>query len=189
MKFSIIAASLALAASVSAQAVGPVDPNKLPTGWCMMYEDSCTETAIVAACGANSTFASSCKSTFSTDKVCTSFVVSCTCTSLGGGALKDVSLPALDEALAMGMCDNLEYKNSTTPGLESTGYKPDGKKPGPGVTNVTGITATPSGSTPTTSTSPSSTSTPGKSAAASIQMAIPSIALAAISVGLAMIPL
>lgn len=96
MKSIIAVASMALIATVSA--IGPVDPAKLPKGWCMLYTDSaCAESVVPALCGANSTFSSSCVSTFSNDKVCTSFNVSCVCTPTSGGQQKDVSKEALNK--------------------------------------------------------------------------------------------
>jgi hypothetical protein len=99
MKFSVAAAILALAASVSAQSVGPVDPAKLPVGWCMMFTDSCKETTALAQCGANSTITTDCVSTFSMDKICTSFTVSCLCTPQAGGEKKDISAAAFNETI------------------------------------------------------------------------------------------
>lgn len=103
MKIAVAIATLALAASVSAQSIGPVDPAKLPTGWCSMYMGTCEESTIIAECGANSTFTTHCLSTFSLDKVCTSFTVSCVCTPKAGGEKKDISAKALNETVS-GMC-------------------------------------------------------------------------------------
>src|SRR4051794_35709305 len=65
MKFTVAAATFAVIASVSAQ-MGPVDPAKLPLGWCMTYtEDACRDTIAPKICGANSTWTTDCKSTFS----------------------------------------------------------------------------------------------------------------------------
>ncbi|KAF9909816.1 hypothetical protein EC991_007987 [Linnemannia zychae] len=191
MKFSIAVASLAFAASVSAQAVGPVDPAKLPTGWCMLYKDACMEGNAVMECGANSTITTDCVSTFSMDKVCTSFTVSCLCTPKAGGEQKDVSAAAFNETFGLmpnGMCGNLLFnKNPNGPGIVSGDYKPDGKRP-----NATAATTTPgTGAKPTTSgsaTAPSGTDG-AKNGASALQMALPTVALAVISMGLAMIPL
>ncbi|KAG0270987.1 hypothetical protein BGZ95_001277 [Linnemannia exigua] len=189
MKFSVAVASLALAASVSAQSVGPVDPAKLPAGWCMLYKDACAEGAVVNECGANSTFTTECASTFSMDKVCTSFTVSCLCTPKAGGEQKDVSAIAFNETFGLmpsGMCANLLFnKNPSGPGIVSGDYKPDGKRP---AANATATTTT--GTPKTTTTTGSSTSPSGtNSGASAIQMALPTVALAVISMGLAMIPL
>lgn len=241
MKIAVAVATLAFAASVSAQAIGPVDPAKLPTGWCSMYTGTCEESTIITECGANSTYTAHCVSTFSTDKVCTSFTVSCVCTPQAGGDKKDVSAQALNETvtsmfslrnekgiqeqrmilstckkrrgtsqpnnlsfssltpyhlilqIAMpGMCDNLSFaKNTTSPGVISGDYLPNGKRP-TSTANVTSPVTNPSKTassggavTPTTTTTPGD----GKSAASALQMALPTVALVAISMGLAMIPL
>ncbi|KAF9130640.1 hypothetical protein BGW39_002824 [Mortierella sp. 14UC] len=194
MKFSVAVASLALAASVSAQAIGPVDPAKLPTGWCMLYKDACNEGNAVMECGANSTITTDCVSTFSMDKVCTSFTVSCLCTPKAGGEQKDVSAAAFNETFGLmpnGMCANLLFdKNPNGPGIVSGDYKPDGKKPAANGTATT-TTAGPGAIKPTASgsaTAPSGTDG-SKSGASALQMALPTVALAVISMGLAMIPL
>lgn len=81
-----------------------------------------------------------------------------------------------------GMCGNLEWKkNATGPGIVSTDYKPDGKRPAANAT-----TAVPKTSSPPASASPTGTDVP-KSAGSSIQIAVSTMALAAISLGLAMI--
>ncbi|KAG0207798.1 hypothetical protein BGX28_001044 [Mortierella sp. GBA30] len=185
MKSFIAIASLAFAACVSAQ--GAVDPAKLPKGWCMMYtEAACAESIVPTACGANSTYTTDCTSTFSMDKVCTSFQVSCVCTPAAGGERKDVSLEAFNktfELMPYNMCGNLAAnKNSTGPGLVSGDYKPDGKRPN--------ATTTPSGSSPAAPGATTDGSTAGgKSGATSVQMAFSTIALAAISLGMAMVTL
>ncbi|KAF9569225.1 hypothetical protein EC968_002633 [Mortierella alpina] len=198
MKFTVVAASVAVVASVSAQGVGKVDPAKLPVGWCMTYtEDACRDTIAPKVCGANSTWTTACKSTFSSDMVCTSFQVSCTCTPLAGGEQKDISAEAFNETFSRfllqnmlqeltlpsstvvmpyNMCGNLLFsKNATGPGIVSGEYKPDGKKP-----NATATGANPSG-----------TAAPagGKNGASTLQMAFSTLALAAISLGLAVIPM
>ncbi|KAH7042429.1 hypothetical protein BKA57DRAFT_518487 [Linnemannia elongata] len=194
MKITVAVATLALAASVSAQAIGPVDPAKLPTGWCSMYTGTCEESTILSECGANSTYTSHCVSTFSTDKVCTSFSVSCVCTPLAGGDKKDVSALALNETVTSmpGMCDNLSFaKNTTSPGVISGDYLPNGRRP-TSTANVTSPVTNPSKTAFSGSTAPpTATTTPGggKSAASTLQMALPTFALVAISLGLAMIPL
>lgn len=99
MKIAVAVATLALAASVSAQAIGPVDPAKLPTGWCSMYTGTCEESTVITECGANATYTTHCFSQFSTDKVCTSFSVSCVCTPKAGGDKKDISDKALNETV------------------------------------------------------------------------------------------
>ncbi|KAF9947723.1 hypothetical protein BGZ72_010345 [Mortierella alpina] len=180
MKFIVAAASFAFVASVSAQGVGKVDPAKLPIGWCMTYtEDSCGDTVAPKICGANSTWTADCNSTFSMDKVCTSFKVSCTCTPLAGGEKKDISTEAFNETFSLmpyNMCGNLLFsKNATGPGIVSGDYKPDGKRPN--------ATATGAGSP-----GPSAAAG-GKSGASSLQMAFSTLALAAISLGLAVIPM
>ncbi|CAO3566134.1 unnamed protein product [Mortierella alpina] len=179
MKFTVAAATLAVIASVSAQ-MGPVDPAKLPLGWCMTYtEDACRDTIAPKICGANSTWTADCKSTFSSDKVCTSFQVSCTCIPLAGGEKKDISAEAFNETFSLmpyNMCGNLLFsKNSTGPGIVSGDYKPDGKKP-----NATTTGSKPAGP---------STTAGGNSGASTLQMAFSTLALAAISVGLAVIPM
>ncbi|KAF9356620.1 hypothetical protein BGX34_009845 [Mortierella sp. NVP85] len=170
MKPTLAVASLALIATVSAQ--GPVDPAKLPKGWCMFYTESvCAEEIVPASCGANSSYSSSCISTFSNDKVCTSFNVSCVCTPTSGGQQKDVSMDALNRTFGLmhNLCENLvAVANSSGPGLVSNGYKPDGKRP-----NTTASASPPA-------------STNGNSAA-SIQTALSTVALAVISFGLSMI--
>lgn len=95
MKPTLAVASLALIGTVSAQ--GHVDPAKLPKGWCIFYTESvCAEEIVPASCGTNSSYSSSCISTFSNDKVCTSFNISCVCTPTSGGQQKDVSMDALN---------------------------------------------------------------------------------------------
>ncbi|KAG0377866.1 hypothetical protein BGX24_005288 [Mortierella sp. AD032] len=191
MKFSVVVASLALAAVVSAQNVGPVDPAKLPTGWCSMYKGTCTEVTAVAQCGANSTFVTDCVSTFSMDKICTSFNVSCLCTPKAGGEQKDISAQALNDTITdmPSMCSNLlSNKNPSGPGVVSGDYKPDGKKPAAtGATpSATGAPATgPKASATGSGANPTGTT----SGASALQMALPTIALAVISMGMAMIPL
>lgn len=99
MKFAI--ASLALAAAVSAQAIGPVDPSKLATGWCMtVMEDACKETVGPATCGANATITTNCNAVFSSDKVCMSFDTFCTCQPKAGGEVKDISFEAFNETFS-----------------------------------------------------------------------------------------
>ncbi|KAF9129051.1 hypothetical protein BGX30_014112 [Mortierella sp. GBA39] len=193
MKIAVAVAILALTASVSAQSVGPVDPAKLPTGWCSMYTGTCEESTIIKECGANSTYTAHCVSKFSTDKVCTAFTVSCVCTPSAGGDLKDVSAQALNETVTdmPGMCDNLSFsKNTTNPGLISGDYLPNGRRP-TSTANVTSPVTNPSNTASTGGASPTATTTPGsgKSAASTLQMALPTFALVAISMGLAMIPL
>ncbi|KAF9978136.1 hypothetical protein BGZ65_007103 [Modicella reniformis] len=173
MKSFIAIASMALIATVSAQ--GPVDPAKLPKGWCMVYTDgACAEGVVPTLCGANSSYTSSCISTFSMDKVCTSFNISCVCTPLNGQQ-KDISMEALNKTFDLmpyGMCANLiPIANSSGPGLVSGDYKPDGKRPN------------------TTATATPTTTTGSGSAATTAQMAFSTVVLAAISLGLAMIPL
>ncbi|KAF9082588.1 hypothetical protein BGX23_012317 [Mortierella sp. AD031] len=189
MKFAVAVASLALAASVSVQAVGSVDPAKLPTGWCLSYKGACQDSTIETACGANSTFTTSCVSTFD-DKVCTSFSVSCACTPNAGGEQKDVSAEAFNQTfvdMPYGMCGNLLFsKNTTGPGIVSGDYKPDGKRPAAnGTATTTGGAAT---NTSSSTVTPTTTGTPagGKSAASALQMALPTIALVAITMGMAM---
>ncbi|KAG0286816.1 hypothetical protein BGZ96_009150 [Linnemannia gamsii] len=189
MKIAVAIATLALAASVSAQSIGPVDPAKLPTGWCSMYTGTCEESTIITECGANSTFTASCHSTFSLDKVCTSFTVSCVCTPLAGGEKKDISAKALNETVSEmpGMCDNLSFtKNATAPGVVSGDYLPDGKKPKTTANVTAGVTPP---KTTGGATNPTPTPGGGKSAASTLQMALPTVALVAITMGLAMIPL
>ncbi|KAF9547568.1 hypothetical protein EC957_008224 [Mortierella hygrophila] len=193
MKIAAVVAILALTASVSAQSVGPVDPAKLPTGWCSMYTGTCEESTIITECGANSTYTAHCVSKFSTDKVCTAFTVSCVCTPSAGGELKDISAQALNETLNTmpGMCDNLSFsKNTTNPGVISGDYLPNGKRP-TSTANVTSPVTNPSNTASTGGASPTGTTTPSndKSAASALQMALPTFALVAISMGLAMIPL
>ncbi|KAF9210529.1 hypothetical protein BGZ59_009333 [Podila verticillata] len=185
MKFA--AASLALVAAVSAQAIGPVDPSKLANGWCSTVTvDSCMDTVAPTACGANSTVVSHCKAVFSSDKVCMSFTTSCTCQPQAGGAVKDISFEAFNETFSMlpyDMCGNLQWiKNATGPGIVSGDYKPDGKRPAANATTAVPNSASSSASTG----SPTSTDAP-KSAGSSIQIAVSTMALAAISLGLAMI--
>ncbi|KAF9108504.1 hypothetical protein BGX27_008322 [Mortierella sp. AM989] len=173
MKSFVAIASLA--AVVTVAAIGPVDPKKLPLGWCKSYTDmSCADGAVPTACGANSTYTRSCNSTFSNDLVCTSFQVSCLCTPIGGGEQKDVSLEALNltfEAFpSPKMCSNLVAgKNATGSGLVSGDYKPDGLKPN------------------ASATAPNTSATDKPSSGATIQMALSTFALAALSLGMAMI--
>ncbi|KAF8946855.1 hypothetical protein BGZ47_011173 [Haplosporangium gracile] len=192
MKIAVAFATLVLAASVSVQAIGPVDPAKLPTGWCSMYVGTCEESTILAECGANSTYTAHCVSTFSLDKVCTSFSVSCACTPKAGGDQKDVSAKALNKTVTdmPGMCDNLSFaKNTTNPGVISGDYLPNGKKP-TSTANVTSPVTNPSKTASSDgATSPTTTPGAGKSAASALQMALPTVVLVAISMGLAMIPL
>lgn len=102
MKFA--AASLALVAAVSVQAIGPVDPSKLANGWCItVTEDSCVDTVAPIACGANATIASHCEAVFSSDMVCMSFKTSCTCQPKAGGEVKDISFEAFNETFSS-MC-------------------------------------------------------------------------------------
>ncbi|KAF9918110.1 hypothetical protein BX616_010207 [Lobosporangium transversale] len=178
MKLFITIVSLAIA-TVGVSAVGPVDPAKLPIAWCNIYkEDACLGGAVPAACGANSTYSSSCKSTFSNDFVCTSFQVSCLCTPKEGGEQKDVSMDAFNrtfEGSSYNMCGNLiPLTNSTGPGIVSGDYKPDGKRPK---------------DTSTTSGSPPASTNDVKSGASAIQMSLSTGTLALLSLGLAMVPL
>ncbi|KAI1295975.1 hypothetical protein EDD11_007664 [Mortierella claussenii] len=187
MKSFVALASLALVASVSA--IGPVDPNKLPSAWCNIYsEGSCQDLVVPSACGANSTFVTDCHSTFSSDAVCTSFSVSCLCTPTTGGKQLDLSMEAFNktfEVTSYNMCGNLiPVANSTGTGVVSGGYKPDGKRPKN--ETATNGTSTPNAGASAT-TSPNSSAT-GKSSANSVQMTLSTGALAVISLGLAMIP-
>ncbi|KAF9345781.1 hypothetical protein BGX26_002740 [Mortierella sp. AD094] len=175
---SIAAIASTLAVIATASAIGPVDPKKLPTGWCMMYTDGCAEDVAPVLCGANSTISSTCNSTFSNDLVCTSFKVSCLCTPAAGGEQKDISLEALNKTFELmpspSMCINLiPVKNSTGPGLVSGDYKPEGKKPNASATT----------SAPTTS----ATADTPKSGAATLQMALSSLALVALSLSIALV--
>ncbi|KAF9407872.1 hypothetical protein BGZ94_002533 [Podila epigama] len=182
MKIAAALATFTLAAVASAQ--GPVDPAKLGNGWCVLYSGSSCEDEIVPTfCGANATFATTCKSTFSQDKICMSFEASCTCTPLNGTKALDLSTEAFNktfEIMSYGMCNNLLFSNKTDgPGIVSGDYKPDGKRPTAGV-------ATPKPAAPTTpATEPVADN--NKSAASAIQMAASTVTLAAISLGLAMI--
>ncbi|KAF9579821.1 hypothetical protein BGW38_003767 [Lunasporangiospora selenospora] len=176
MKSIIFAATLAIASTVSA--IGPVDPNKLPNGWCLTYTDAC-KTQVNATCGTGFAWATGCKSTF-TDVTCSTFDVYCTCTPSNGTVVKDLSQEALTGAYKI--CNNLlTKKNETGPGLISNGVNPNFTKP-----NNTKPT------TGSNNTAGNNTGNTGKDAdkgngAQSLHLALTTVGLAVVSLGMAML--
>ncbi|KAG0017213.1 hypothetical protein BGZ81_010852 [Podila clonocystis] len=160
MKASLIIATLAVAASVSAQAPSDSD---LANQWCQVYTATCTQ-ASNTVCGSNFVSkANICKSVVFTNGKCADFSTACGCAN-AAGVVKNLSEQVLDSTFAAkkGQCADL----------------PRTRVP---VNITTGPTATSTGASPSGTTSPEKGNSAGKAATNAVLAVAVAIAAAALS--------
>ncbi|KAG0035915.1 hypothetical protein BGZ82_004943 [Podila clonocystis] len=159
MKASFIIATLALVASVSAQAPSDSD---LANKWCQVYTATCTQ-ASNTVCGANFVSkANACQSVVFTNGKCIDYTTVCVCAD-AAGVVKNLSGPVLESTFAAtnGACADLKRQT----------VRVNGTSP-----STTGTTATPSGTT-----SPEKVNSAGKAATNAVFAVAAAVAAAALA--------
>ncbi|KAF9318262.1 hypothetical protein BG000_002059 [Podila horticola] len=144
MKSSFIIATLALAASVTAQSASDIDAGNK---WCGVFTAACTQSSGSAnACGPNFVSkANTCQSVFTNGK-CTQYRAYCACATAAGIAKEGTEVVLKSTfAATQGQCADLEMKSIPVNSTSSS---------------TAGATAT------STGTSPSGTAAPGKGSSA-----------------------